>query len=58
MFQTAQQFAQFIQRSFIFFRKFKEHTRVGNLGLKLFLSLEYSLQSAALLQQLLGGLLV
>jgi hypothetical protein len=38
MVQTAEQFAQFIQRSLVFFREFKEHAGVRNLGIEFFLT--------------------
>jgi hypothetical protein len=43
------QLAQFVQRSFILFRKFKEHAGVGDFALKLLLSLDRTLDPAALL---------
>jgi hypothetical protein len=58
MFHSLEQFAQFTQRTFIFFREFKEHSGVGNFGFELFLTLDGSLETAPFLQKLLGSFLV
>ena len=49
MLEPRQQFAQFVQRSFICFRKFKEHASIGDFTFEFLLSLDGSLGPAALL---------
>jgi len=46
---SREQVAQFVQRRFVFFRKFKQNPSVGNLSFEFFLSLDRSLCAAALL---------
>jgi hypothetical protein len=49
MFKTAEQWAQLIQRSFVFFSKFKEHSGVCDFAFEFLLPLDRALHAAALL---------
>ena len=56
--QALKQGAQFIQRRFIFFGEFKEHSGIRDLRFKFFLAFDYSLKAAAGLQEFLGRFLI
>ena len=58
MLQTFDQRAKFLQRFFIFFGKLKQHTGIGNLGLKTLLAFNLLFQDAATLQEFLRAVLV
>src|SRR5215213_690113 len=49
---------KFFDRSLIFFGKLKEHFSVVYLRLKMFLPLDFLLETAAILEQLLRGFLI
>jgi hypothetical protein len=57
-FEATKQTAQFIQRCFVFFSKFKEHAGVGNLSLELLLAFDDAFQTAPLLEELLRRFLI
>jgi hypothetical protein len=58
VFESLKQRLQLFNRRLVFFGKLKEHSRVVDLRLKVFLTLNLLFEPAAILQQFLRGFLV